>query len=135
MMATNRNRSANPEKIIQGFLDADWHFCDKSGKPPVRVLIANVLTLPELEALLVAHPSISDAAVIGRPDDRHGERPVAFVVAAGPLDAARLNDWMAPRTAPYKRLADVIRVDSLPRTPSGKLLRRTLRDRQSGPSY
>src|SRR5688572_29860312 len=52
-MATNRDRSANPEELIEGLLDADWHFCDKSGKPPVRVLIADVLTLPELEAVLV----------------------------------------------------------------------------------
>ena len=52
LMATNRDRAANPEKLIQGFLDADWHFCDKSGKPPVTVLIADVLTLPVSGSLL-----------------------------------------------------------------------------------
>jgi acyl-CoA synthetase (AMP-forming)/AMP-acid ligase II len=82
----------------------------------------------ELEALLLSHPSIRDAAVVGRPDERHGERPVAYVVADGPLDALSVGDWLGERTAAYKRLADVIVVDQLPRTPSGKLLRRVLRE-------
>jgi len=83
----------------------------------------------ELEALLLTHASIADAAVVGRPDDRHGEVPVAYVVAAGPLDVTSITDWLAERTAPYKRLAGLIAVDTLPRTPSGKLLRRVLRER------
>jgi len=82
----------------------------------------------ELEALLVAHPSVTDAAVIARPDDRHGERPVAYVVATEPFDPPAVIDWLAQRVAPYKRLADVIRVEALPRTPAGKLLRRVLRE-------
>jgi acyl-CoA synthetase (AMP-forming)/AMP-acid ligase II len=82
----------------------------------------------ELEDLLLTHPSVADAAVVGRPDDRHGERPVAYVVAAEPISAAAVTEWMAEQTAPYKRLADVIVVDQLPRTPSGKLLRRVLRE-------
>lgn len=81
----------------------------------------------ELESLLLAHPAIADAAVIGRPDDRHGEVPVAYVVNAGSIDTTVLREWLAQRTAPYKHLADVIEVDQLPRTPSGKLLRRMLR--------
>ncbi len=80
----------------------------------------------ELEALLVTHPSVADAAVAGRPDDRHGEVPVAYVVPAGRMDAAGLAAWLADRVAPYKRLARVVPVDRLPRTPSGKLLRREL---------
>jgi acyl-CoA synthetase (AMP-forming)/AMP-acid ligase II len=83
----------------------------------------------ELEALLVNHPSITDAAVVGRPDERHGEVPIAYVVIAESVEASTLGEWLAQQTAPYKRLADVIVVDQLPRTPSGKLLRRMLRDR------
>jgi acyl-CoA synthetase (AMP-forming)/AMP-acid ligase II len=86
----------------------------------------------ELEALLVTHPSITDAAVIGRPDDRHGELPVAYVVAAEPIDVAAIQAWMAQRSAGYKHLADIVTVQALPRTPSGKLLRRVLRE--PGPS-
>jgi acyl-CoA synthetase (AMP-forming)/AMP-acid ligase II len=83
----------------------------------------------ELEALLLAHPSVADAAVVGRPDERHGELPMAYVVASGPLDPEAVTNWLAERTASYKRLADLVVVDALPRTPSGKLLRRVLRDR------
>jgi len=85
----------------------------------------------ELEALLTTHPAIADAAVIGRADERTGEAPVAFVVARGPLDADDVRAWLAERVAPYKRLAAVHVVDDLPRTPSGKLLRRALVDRDA----
>ncbi|WP_448625818.1 AMP-binding protein [Geodermatophilus sp. URMC 64] len=82
----------------------------------------------ELEALLVTHPAVLDAAVIGRPDARTGERPMAFVVPRGALDPAELIEWAAVRTASYKRLADVEIVDAVPRSPAGKILRRVLRD-------
>jgi acyl-CoA synthetase (AMP-forming)/AMP-acid ligase II len=81
----------------------------------------------ELEALLVTHPAVADVAVVGRPDERAGERPVAFVVARGELDPDELIAWAAQRTAGYKRLAAVTVVDSVPRSPAGKLLRRELR--------
>jgi acyl-CoA synthetase (AMP-forming)/AMP-acid ligase II len=83
----------------------------------------------ELEALLATHPMIADAAVVGRPDERHGERPVAYVVARGPFDPGTIIDWLAARTADYKHLAEVVAVGTLPRTPSGKLQRRFLRYR------
>jgi acyl-CoA synthetase (AMP-forming)/AMP-acid ligase II len=82
----------------------------------------------ELEALLTTHPAVADAAVVGRPDERAGERPVAFVVLRGDLDPSALVDWAAERSAGYKRLADVVVVDSVPRSPAGKILRRVLRD-------
>jgi acyl-CoA synthetase (AMP-forming)/AMP-acid ligase II len=82
----------------------------------------------ELEAVLLTHPAITDAAVIGRPDDRHGELPIAYVVTTGPIDPPAVQAWLAQRVAPYKRIADVITVDALPRTPSGKLLRRALHE-------
>lgn len=82
----------------------------------------------ELENLLLTHPAITDAAVVGRPDDRHGEIPVAYVVAARPLDIPSVQSWMAQHSAPYKRVAEIVVVDELPRTPSGKLLRRALRE-------
>jgi acyl-CoA synthetase (AMP-forming)/AMP-acid ligase II len=83
----------------------------------------------ELESLLMTHPVIADAAVVGRPDERHGERPVAYVVAKGPFDPGAITDWLAARTTAYKHLAEVIAVGTLPRTPSGKLQRRYLRYR------
>ncbi len=82
----------------------------------------------ELEAVLLTHPSVQDAAAIARPNERHGELPVAFVVArdSAAFDAEAISGWVAAQVAPYKRLAAVYQVENLPRTPSGKLLRRTL---------
>jgi acyl-CoA synthetase (AMP-forming)/AMP-acid ligase II len=82
----------------------------------------------ELEALLGTHPAVADAAVVGRPDERSGERPVAFVVPRGALDPDELVGWAAQRTAGYKCLSEVVVVDAVPRSPSGKILRRLLRD-------
>jgi acyl-CoA synthetase (AMP-forming)/AMP-acid ligase II len=80
----------------------------------------------ELEALLATHPAVTDAAVVGRPDERHGQVPVGYVVTATEIDPDEVRSWLAERVAPYKRLVEVVLVDGLPRTPSGKLLRRLL---------
>ena len=82
----------------------------------------------ELEAVLCSHPAVADAAVVGIADERAGERPKAFVVAYGELDPQELKAYVAERVAPYKRLADVVVVEAVPRSPAGKILRRLLRD-------
>jgi acyl-CoA synthetase (AMP-forming)/AMP-acid ligase II len=82
----------------------------------------------ELEALLVQHPAIADAAVVPRPDPSRGEVPVAFVVARGQVDVDAVREWVNGRVAPYKRIRELHVVDALPRTPSGKLLRRRVRE-------
>ncbi len=74
----------------------------------------------ELEALLYTHPQVADAAVIGRPDDRAGEMPVAYVVARGALAAADLKAWVAERVVAYKQLGDVVLCEAIPKTPAGK---------------
>jgi acyl-CoA synthetase (AMP-forming)/AMP-acid ligase II len=84
----------------------------------------------ELEALLIGHPGIADAAVIPIPDADGGEAPKACVVAAGDApDAGELMAWVAEHVAPYKRIRAVEFVDEIPRSASGKILRRLLRDR------
>jgi len=84
----------------------------------------------ELEALLIGHPDVADAAVIPVPDEAGGEAPKACVVPAGEqLDGAALMAFVAERVAPYKRIRAVEIVDEIPRSPSGKILRRLLRDR------
>jgi acyl-CoA synthetase (AMP-forming)/AMP-acid ligase II len=55
---------------------------------------------------------------------------VAYVVTRADLDPAELVDWAAERSAGYKRLAEVVVVDAVPRSPAGKILRRELRARQ-----
>jgi len=86
----------------------------------------------ELEVLLLSHPGVADAAVIGRPDERCGERPVAYVVFRGAPEPAALMDWVAQRVVEYKRLVDVVVCDQIPKNPSGKILRRVLRERERG---
>jgi acyl-CoA synthetase (AMP-forming)/AMP-acid ligase II len=86
----------------------------------------------ELEAILVTHPAIADAAVVSSPDEERGEVPKAFVVAREPLTETAVMDFVAARVAPYKRIHRVEFIDVLPKSPAGKLLRRVLRERDAG---
>jgi acyl-CoA synthetase (AMP-forming)/AMP-acid ligase II len=86
----------------------------------------------ELEALLLTHPAVAECAVVPRPDERCGEVPVAVVVPRAGVEAGELIAYVAERVAPHKRVRDVRFIESLPRTPAGKVLRRRLRDQ---PSY
>jgi acyl-CoA synthetase (AMP-forming)/AMP-acid ligase II len=83
----------------------------------------------ELEGVLRAHPAVADAAVVPVPDAACGELPKACVVLREDTDPDALMTWVADRVAPYKRIRVVEVVDAIPRSPSGKILRRLLRDR------
>ena len=83
----------------------------------------------ELEAVLLTHPLVADAAVIGMPHDDVGEVPKAFVVLRGEVAADDLMHYVAERVASYKRVRSVEVVEAIPKSPSGKILRRVLRDR------
>jgi acyl-coenzyme A synthetase/AMP-(fatty) acid ligase len=84
--------------------------------------------LRELEALLIAHPGVADAGVVGRPDPEVGERPAAFVVRRGEVSADQLIAYVAERVAPYEKVREVVFVDEIPRSATGKILRRVLAD-------
>ena len=85
----------------------------------------------DLEAVLLQHPDVADAAVVGVPSARWGETPVAFVVpgAGRPVTEAALCQWANERLGKSQRLADLVLVDQLPRSEVGKVLKRSLRER------
>ncbi len=87
----------------------------------------------ELEAVLVSHPGIADAGVIGVHDAAGEEVPMACVVAAaGDLDPDEVMAYVAARVAPYKKVRRVAVVEEIPKSASGKILRRMLRDQHAG---
>ena len=83
----------------------------------------------ELEAVLRTHPAVADAAVIPMPDDECGEVPKAFVVLKGETSPAALLAYVAEHVAPYKKIRVIELIDAIPKSPSGKILRRLLKER------
>ena len=84
----------------------------------------------EVERVLYEHPAVLEAAVVGRPDERWGEVPVAFVVLrpGGAAGADELTSHCRDQLARFKVPKDVTFLEALPRNPSGKVLKRDLRD-------
>ncbi|WP_285032603.1 AMP-binding protein [Mycolicibacterium sp. lyk4-40-TYG-92] len=83
----------------------------------------------EVEAVLHSHPAVADCAVFGLPDPQDGEAVVAAVTTTAPVSDTELMDLVGHRLASYKRLSRVVFVPEIPRLPSGKVLRRVLKER------
>lgn len=85
----------------------------------------------ELEDIIQSHPAVRDSGVVGAPDAAAGEIPIAFVVKKEgvPLSAEELMEYVASRVAPYKKIRAVEFVQEIPRSLSGKILRRVLKER------
>ncbi|KAF2919922.1 hypothetical protein DAI22_08g171400 [Oryza sativa Japonica Group] len=83
----------------------------------------------ELEAMLIAHAAVADAAVVPMKDDSCGEIPVAFVVArdGSGITDDEIKQYVAKQVVFYKRLHKIFFVDAIPKAPSGKILRKDLR--------
>ena len=84
----------------------------------------------ELEALLLTHPKVADVAVIGVADEEGGEAPKAFVVSKEPVSAEEIMEFVAARVAPHKKVRRVEFVEQIPKSATGKILRRVLRDKE-----
>lgn len=84
----------------------------------------------ELEALLLSNPNVADAAVIGVHDEEGEEVPKAFVVLKQPQSPEEIMEFIAARVAPHKKIRRVEVIDQIPKSPTGKILRRVLRERE-----
>ncbi len=142
MLGYRNNRDATAEAIKGGWLHTgDIARIDGEGHVYIVDRLKELIKVKgfqvppaELEALLVEHPEIADAAVVGRPDPESGEVPLAFVVA-GPdssLDAQTVRAYVADHVATYKHLGEVRFIDAIPKSASGKILRRELRKQVAG---
>ena len=117
-----------------GYVDeAGWFYIVDRTKELIKYKGLQVAPA-ELEALLQTHPAVLDAAVVRKPDEEAGEVPKAFVVlkpdeASRATTADALMTWVASRVSPHKRIRDVEFIDQIPKSLSGKILRRVLIDR------
>jgi len=112
-----------------GYLDAGgWLRITDRSKEMIKVRGFQVAPA-EIETVLHEHPAVQDCAVFGVPDGADGELVVAAVAAREPVDAAELTAQVSDRLASYKRVSRVVFVPEIPRLPSGKVLRRVLKER------
>jgi long-chain acyl-CoA synthetase len=112
-----------------GYLDAGgWLRITDRSKEMIKVRGFQVAPA-EIETVLHEHPAVQDCAVFGVPDGADGELVVAAVATREPVDAAELTAQVGERLASYKRVSRVVFVPEIPRLPSGKVLRRVLKER------
>jgi long-chain acyl-CoA synthetase len=112
-----------------GIMDADGFLAIRDRVKDMIVSGGENIYPAELESVLAGHPAVADVAVIGVPDDRWGETVKAIVVRrpGAELTDRELIDWSRERLAGFKRPSSVDFTDSIPRNPSGKILKRELR--------
>ena len=84
----------------------------------------------ELESVLLKHPKIADCAVIPVADEDSGEVPEAIIVKRDDLTEDEVKAFVEPHVAHYKRIRHVAFVDAIPKSPSGKILRRVLVEKE-----
>jgi len=118
-----------------GYVDADGFFFIVDRTKELIKYKGLQVAPAELEALLLTHPAILDAAVVRRADEEAGEVPKAFVVrkpdeASQATTADAIMGWVAQRVAPHKRIRHLEFIDQIPKSASGKILRRVLIDRE-----
>ena len=109
-----------------GYADEDGHFFIVDRAKELIKYKGLQVAPAELEAVLLTHPAVADAAVIPYPDDEAGEVPKGIIVLKEPVEPQALLDFVAERVAPHKRIRHVEFVDKIPKSPSGKILRRVL---------
>jgi 4-coumarate--CoA ligase len=134
----------DPEKTAECLSESRWlrtgdvaHY-DKDGYIYITDRIKELIKVngfpvapAELEALLLTHPAVADVAVIGIPDDKSQEAPRAYIVITEGviIGAEDIYAWVSKRVVHYKRLqGGIVFCEAIPKSASGKILRRILRD-------
>lgn len=136
-----------PDSAMAGALDDGWYRTGDVGnvdgdgwirltdRSKEMIKVRGFQVAPaEIEAVLHGHDAVSDCAVFGVPDGANGEAIVAAVATGSPVSAEELSTLVRERLAGYKRLHRVLFVDEIPRLPSGKVLRRVLKERYGRPA-
>ena len=113
-----------------GYADEDGYFYIVDRVKELIKYKAYQVAPAELEALLLSHPAIADAAVIPSPDEEAGEIPMAFVVLKTAISAAEIMQFIAERVAPHKKIRKLEFVKEIPKSASGKILRRILVEKE-----
>ena len=134
---------ATAESMLDGWLKTgDGAIMDEQGYVYIQDRIKDMIISggeniypAEVENVLMDHEGIREAAVIGQPSERWGESPFAVVVRTDPtLDEGAVLSWCRDHLARFKLPRAVAFVDEIPRNPSGKILKRVLRDEYPGPA-
>jgi acetyl-CoA synthetase len=120
----------------RGRMDADGYFFHAGRSDDVIISAGWTMSAVEIEAVLMSHPDVREAAVIGAADELRGQVAKAFVVAhrrdAGLV--AELQRWVRERLSQHEYPRAIEIVDELPKTPAGKINRQALRERPAAPS-
>ncbi|HEV8429386.1 MAG TPA: AMP-binding protein [Pyrinomonadaceae bacterium] len=109
-----------------GYADEDGHFFIVDRAKELIKYKGFQVPPAELEALLLTHPAVADCAVIPYPDDEAGEVPKGILVLREPIEPEAILEFVAERVAPHKRIRYLEFVEKIPKSPSGKILRRVL---------
>jgi acetyl-CoA synthetase len=117
----------------RGHVDADGYFFHAGRSDDVIISAGWTMSALEIEQALLAHPDVREAAVIGVADPLRGQIPKACVVApgTGPGFAQELQEFVKARLSKHEYPRAIELVDELPKTPAGKIDRKTLRERAS----
>jgi long-chain acyl-CoA synthetase len=110
-----------------GVIDDDGYLSIVDRKKDMLIYKGYNVYPRDLEEILFQHPSVANAAVVGKRDLAVGELPVAFVVLKDDTDPQQVLEFVNERVVPYKKLREIRRVDEIPVSAAGKILRRELR--------
>ena len=117
-----------------GYADEDGHFFIVDRAKELIKYKGFQVAPAELEAVLLTHPCIADAAVIPYPDDEAGEVPKGIIVLKEQVEPEAILRFVSERVAPHKRIRHLEFVDKIPKSPSGKILRRVLVEQEKAKS-